>query len=191
MANTPSITLDDIWDNNKHLFSIDLQKKMDVKVETTLIQYNESTGVLSKPHDPYPDNDTVLYGRDYAIKTKKWPAAKVDLYRTVCRLGLEHGFCRKIGLVKFFGAVVDHKVNDDIIANLIAKELESYAQQNFIMGSLVKLGKMNLMDRYNSNVSSKKTIVCYVALNEPGQAYLTANPTNLEFQEGGKPPELP
>ena len=47
------------------------------------------------------------------------------------------------------------------------------------------------MDYDDSTVSSKKIIVTYVAITDLGEKYLAANPTQLEFKEGGMPCELP
>lgn len=182
--------MQDIWDLDKHLFSQKAQELMGHQIKNTVHQYNERTDILQPPYDPYPNSPTVYRSRDQVIKEKGWPGEKVDLYRTLCRLGMEYQYVRKIALLKYFGCTLSKTRSDLDAADAIAKAIEPFAQQDFIMGSMLKLGKMDIMDRYNSNVSSRKVIVSYITLSEKGERYLRANPCSLEFQEGGIPPEL-
>lgn len=158
---------------------------MNKPIYNTIVEYNYQTDNLAKPYDPY-SNDFI---REEVVK--KHGEEKVELYRTLCKMGLEYEYIRKIGRVHYFGCTVDKIRSDDVVADKIFKELEPFAKRDYIMGAMVRLGKIDIMDRYNSNVSSRKAIFTYVALNEPGISYLLNNPIDIEFQEGGLPPELP
>lgn len=174
----------DIWHLHQHKFSPVAQSFLNASVKNTIVEYDDTTDALRAPHDPYPD-------KDWAVKKLGWEPEKVDLYRTLCRLGLEYEWIRRLGQVKYFGCVLDQGRSDDDAVDALIKLLEPFAQHGYIMGSLLKLSKMDLMDRYNSNNSTQKVVVTYIALNEPGLHHLSANPTRLEFQEGGMPYKLP
>jgi len=191
----PKLKVEDIWDKHNNHFSPFLQNIMSNKILNLCHQYDEPTNIatakLKAPHDPYPD-DASIKSRDYAIRVLGWAPEKIDLYRTLCRLGMEYEYdwIRKIALVKYFGCTLDKNRRDSTAAKALAEVLEPLAKRGFIKGALCKLSKIRLMDHLDSNESSKKIIMTYVAVTDLGEQYLLANPTDLEFCEGGLPPKL-
>lgn len=181
----------DIWDNNKHWFDNKLQESMNKQVHNIIIEYNVSTDIVKPSHDPFPDDKKYVNNRDWALDYYGWEPAKLDFYRTLCRLELEMQYQRKIGRVEFFGFVIDINRPDKDVVVEIAKFLKSYSDKGYILGSLTKLSKMYLADKYNVNTCSKKAVFSYVGLNEEGLYHLAVNPVDMNFQEGGMPKELP
>ena len=187
----PKIKMKNIWSKHSGKFSTTLQAALNQSVHSTMYEYDEPIfTALKEPHDPFPDDSLLAVNRDFAIKNWGWQPQKLDLYRVICKLGLTYEMLRKIARVRYFGCTLNKNQKDSTATKAIAEALEPLAKLGYIKGSLLSLGKIRLMDSQDSDVSSQKVIMCYVAITDLGEAYLKANPTTLEFLEGGMPNKL-
>lgn len=188
----PKFKIKNIWSKNLHLFSPLLQVNLNKKIHNMVHQYNGPSNTIAEPHDPFPDNTNATINRDFAIENYRYQPERLDLYRTICKLGLTLvPGPRKYAQVLCFGCILNKNRRDTTAAKAIAEALEPLAQQGYIKGSLSTLSKMRVMDKEDSTTSSRKIIMCYVAITDLGEAYLKANPTELKFLEGGMPYKLP
>lgn len=174
---------EDIYKENKHRFSTKAIQSIEaIKTKNLIYQYTEFAGGWQNREDTHWKQY-----RDVLFPTEKTPQ---DLFiDTIGRLfNIEPKYTRQIAQVKYFGIAIMDEAKREESLDRFAKEINFFAENDFIMGNLAEL--MEIKISYPEQSKQSSAIVSYLIFTDAGINYLNNIKSKFEIKDGETPKAL-